>query len=136
MLVLNSKIYELEDFSKKFTNEEKEVLLQCFNKIQEYIKVTYMKEKVRSIVELQLHYNAYTHSYLVIDFDKNEVYISHRDHGCANDKYFCNDECSYEGWKYTMCLIVVEKWQEIKQILDDYFSEIKNIFDLGNNFEV
>mgnify|MGYP000910966681 CR=1 FL=1 len=135
MLRLTKRIFELHPYGKKFDSKEKVQLTECFEKIQDYILDTYSKTS-RRIVELQLHDNAYTHSYLVIDFENNEVYLSHRDHGNSRDDYFCSNESSHIGWKYALCVIVIENWQDIKETLDKYFETAKNVSDLCGSFKI
>lgn len=136
MLELRDKINGLTDYKSLFTLDEKEALTQCFTKIQEHIISQYETKNSRDSVELRLHYNAYTHSFLVIDLRNKAIYLSHRDHGSSKDNYFCNDESTREGWKYTLCLIVVERWEEIKGILDNYFSNVKSVPELCSTFNL
>lgn len=135
MLRLTKRIIELHPYGKKFDSKEKVQLIECFEKIQDYILETYNKTS-RRIIELQLHDNAYTHSYLVIDFENNEVYLSHRDHGNSRDNYFCSNETKHIGWKYALCVIVIENWQDIKETLDKYFETAKNVSDLCGSFRI
>lgn len=137
MLVFNNRIDGLTNYKKSLTRKEKESLSKCFFKIQEYIKKQYMmKGSTVTRVDFQLHYNTHTHSYLVIDFNEHEVYLSHRDHSSGKENYFCKNENNYEGWKYVMCIIVIENWKEIKKTLDSYFCYKKNVEELCNNFQV
>lgn len=136
MLTLKNQISELGGYKTQFTEEEKERLSKCFALIQGYILNNYKSKTSRDYVELQLHRNSYTHSYLVINLKDSKVYLSHRDYGSGKENYFCNNESRFVGWKYTMCLIVVERWQEIKEILDNYFNNVKSVSELCETFTI
>ena len=135
MLTLKNQIIELGGYKANFTEKEKEQLSKCFVQIQEYILSNYKLKTSRDYVELQLHCNPYTHSYLVINLRKEEVYLSHRDYGNNVDNYFCEQESFLTGG-YKMCLIVVERWQEIKETLDNYFNSVKSISELCETFTI
>lgn len=136
MLTLSNKISELSTYKSNFSNEEKIELTRCFGEIQQYIISNYLSKDTRNHIELQLHRNSFTHSYLVINCARQEVYLSHRDHGSSINNYFCTDEGSFVGWKYTMALIVIDKWNEIKEMLKDYLCNTKSVSDLCIEFRL
>lgn len=137
MIYLKNKITDLTNYRTNFSEDEKNNLQECFSQIQKYIKDKYINpDFIISKVELQLHESPFTHSYLVLDNAKEEVYLSHRNYSGEEENYFCSKECNFPIWKYTMCLLVIEKWQEIKEILHDGFDEIVTVKELCANFTV
>ena len=89
-----------------------------------------------SKIELRLHETSFIHSYLVLDNEKNEVYLSHRDYSGEENNFFCTKEYGIPIWKYTMCLVVIEKWEEIKEILHNELEKITTVDELCENFEI
>lgn len=133
------RLNDLRDYNREFTNEEKIELEFCFEQIQNYIKENIIDKGASiTLYELQLHYNAYTHSYLVIDFNTRDVYLSHRDHGSSKENYYSKikTESSWIGWKYVMTLIVVSNWNDIKEILIEKFKNETNVINVCKNFKL
>ena len=128
MLQLSKKISDLNDYQTNFTREEKEQLTKCFNQIQEYIKNEYLDKT--SSLKVQIHYNPYTQSQLVIDFNEG-VYLVHANHSGSGDRFYFNGNERNEIWKYTLALLVVQNWKEIKQLLDKQINHnsVKNLCD-------
>lgn len=101
-------VKDLVSYEKDFSKKEIEQLESCFNQIQDFIKEKYIsKGSHRREFEYEIHNNMYSCSYLVIDFNKGEVYLSRRNHGTIRDDYFCANEKAIEGFKYVMCSLVV-----------------------------
>lgn len=136
MLTFKNQIHNLSEYKSEFTEKEKEQLSQCFTKIQEYIRASYMNTTSRGIVLFHLHDNDSSHSCLVIDFITGEIYLSHRGHSVIGNSYFCRNESVDKYWKYILCLIVVENWPEIKETLNNYFKNMADVSELCSNFRV
>lgn len=132
MLVSN-----LRDYAQQFSTKEECELDNCFAQIQDYIRESFMKNgSHRRTFEFQIHRNMYTHSYLVLDFETQEVYLSHRDHGVSRQNYFCEQESQSKAWKYTMCLLVVKHWAEIRDTLEQTFKDDQSVSALCQSFSL
>ncbi len=87
---------------------------------------------------MTVYKDTYSKAQLVIDCNKNQVYLKRGNHAGNADYYFIGNEreSHREGWKYQLCTAVIDQWSTIREELEEEFGDCQSVLELCESFSV